>query len=91
MYGMESLILEKRVLRIIFGALFIIWVWRNRYNRELEKWYNDAPIVIKIQTAQYLQENVTLPNNKEADENIDFWKLTKVYPPPLGDLPTIEQ
>lgn len=61
MYGSETweltaadcerlLIFERRVLRMIFGALCINGVWRSRYNRELANLYNHPSIVQKMRT-----------------------------------------
>ena len=61
MYGSESWELtaadcekldtfERRVLRMIFGALCINGVWRSRYNRELRSLYNHTSIVQKVRT-----------------------------------------
>lgn len=61
MYGSEAwelsvkdcnrlLIFERRVLRMIYGALCINGVWRSRHNSELETLYDDANIVLKIKT-----------------------------------------
>ena len=41
---------ERRVLRMIYGALCIHGVWRSRYNRELMSLYNHTTIVQKIKT-----------------------------------------
>ena len=43
-------IFERRVLRMIFGALCIDGVWRSRYNRELANLYHHPSIVQKMKT-----------------------------------------
>ena len=41
---------ERKVLRMIFGAVCINGVWRSRFNDELYDIYNDVPVVRRIKT-----------------------------------------
>ena len=43
-------VFERKVLRIIFGAICINGVWRSRFNDELYDIYNDVPVVRRIKT-----------------------------------------
>lgn len=77
MYGSESweltqqdcnrlLIFERRVLRIIFGAIRVNGEWRSRYNRELECLYTDASIVQKIKAQRLRWLGHVYRMNEEA-------------------------
>ena len=43
-------VFERRVLRMIFGAVCINGIWRSRYYDELYDIYNDVPVVRRIKT-----------------------------------------
>ena len=43
-------VFERKVLRMIFGAVCINCVWRSRFNDELYDIYNDVPVVRRIKT-----------------------------------------
>ena len=43
-------VVERKVLRMKFGAVCINGVWRSRFNDELYDIYNDVPVVRRIKT-----------------------------------------
>jgi hypothetical protein len=75
-------VLERRILRCIFGAVRENGVWRKRYNHELYELFNDPDIVKYIETNRldWAGHVIRMDNNRTVKKvlntkPIGIWKI----------------